>query len=83
MILEHDVSPNLVDQTSGDTPLHILMNLYHKHLDSAYEILKNLSDFGVEYNLRNRDNWSAFHLAVKRGNFQAIKAMLDIAGNKP
>ena len=83
MILEHDVSPNIVDQISGDTPLHILMNLYHKQIDSAYEILQSLSDFGAEYNMRNRDNWSAFHLAVKRGNISAIKAMLEIAGNKP
>ena len=59
------------------------MNLYHKQTDSAFEILKSLSDFGVEYNMRNRDNWSAFHLAIKRGNFEAVKAMLDIAGNKP
>lgn len=83
VILEHNVSPNLVDPISGDSPLHILMNLYHKKTESASEILKNLSDFGAEYNLRNKDNWTAFLLAVKRGNFSAVKAMLDVAGNKP
>ena len=45
-------------------------------------ILKCLSDYGVDYNQRNKENWAPFHVAVKRGNYTAIKAMLDVAGNK-
>ena len=60
----------------------MLMNTYHKSHESGLEILKHLNDFGVEYNIRNRDNWTPFHFAVKRGNLTAIKAMLEIAGNK-
>ena len=58
------------------------MNLYQKAPEKAKSILKSLSDFGVDYNKRNRDNWSPFHLAVKRGNTTAVKDMLDAAGNK-
>ena len=67
---------------SGESPLHLLMNLYHKAPEKAHDILKSLSDFGVNYNQRNKDNWTPFHVAVKRGNLAAIKAMLDVAGNK-
>ena len=44
--------------------------------------MKNLHDFGADFNIKNRFNWTPFHLAAKRGNLSAIKAMLDIAGNK-
>ena len=83
VILEHEVDPNTSDAQTGDRPLHVLMNLYRKQSDSAYKILKSLHAFGVDFNARNRDNWTPFHVAVKRGNFEAIKAMLEIAGNKP
>ena len=83
VILEHEVDPNTSDTQTGDRPLHILMNLYKKQSESAYQILKSLHAFGVDFNARNRDNWTPFHVAVKRGNFEAIKAMLEIAGNKP
>ena len=58
------------------------MNLYHKQSESGMDILKCLSDFGVDYNIRNRENWTPFHIAVKRGSHSAIKAMLEVAGNK-
>ena len=44
--------------------------------------MKGLHEFGADFNARNRFNWSPFHMAVKRGNLSAIKAMLDIGGNK-
>lgn len=82
MILEHEVNPNLTDQLSGDSALHVLMNLYRKKSDKAYEILKSLHDFGVDFNVKNKENWTPFHVAVKRGNIDALKAMLEVAGNK-
>lgn len=45
--------------------------------------MKVLHEFGGDFNIKNRFNWTPFHLAVKRGNYNAIKAMLEIAGNKP
>ena len=58
------------------------MNLYHKDSENAFQILKSLSDFGVDYNSYNRDYWTPFHVAVKRGNIEAVRAMLEVAGNK-
>ena len=82
VILEHEVNPNLTDQLSGDSALHVLMNLYRKKSDKAFEILKSLHDFGVDFNAKNKENWTPFHVAVKRGNIDALKAMLEVAGNK-
>ena len=62
--------------------MHTLMSLYHKNPETAKEIMQRLHDFGADFNAKNRDNWTPFHLAVKRGNLTALKDMLDVAGNK-
>lgn len=58
------------------------MNIYLKSPEKAKEIMRSLNDFGATFNQRNRDNWTAFHVAVKRGCLEAIKSILEVAGNK-
>ena len=42
-----------------------------------------LVDFGANLNARNKDDWTPLHIAVRRGNFNSTKALLEIGGNKP
>ena len=83
IMLQHDISPCLVDELSGDTPLHVLVTVYHKRPAEARELLQLLVDFGANINARNKENWTPLHFAVRRGNLAATKALLEIGGNKP
>lgn len=33
--------------------------------------------------MRNKDNWTPLHIAVRRGNLASTKALLEVGGNKP
>ena len=83
IMLEHEVSPNLVDEISGDSPLHLLMAAYAKNPEEAKVIVQLLVDFGAALNARNKDGWTPLHIAVRRGNLNATKALLEVGGNKP
>ena len=83
IMLEHEVSPNHIDEISGDSPLHLLMTAYQKNPDEAKVILQLLYDFGANLNARNKDNWTPLHIAIRRGNLNSTKALLEIGGNKP
>ena len=39
IMLQHDITTCLVDELSGDTPLHVLMTVYHKRPAEAKELL--------------------------------------------
>lgn len=42
-----------------------------------------LADYGASLNQRNKENWTPLHIAVKRGSTEALRALLQISGNKP
>jgi ankyrin repeat protein len=64
------------DIKNGDYPLHLLINVYHKNHVAAKKILSFLIDAGASINSKNNDNWSPFHLAVKKGNFELVETFL-------
>jgi hypothetical protein len=45
IFLEHDVSPNIVDKITGDSPLHTLITVYNKDLVESQKILKMMAEF--------------------------------------
>jgi len=52
----------------GNTPLHLVMNIFSKNPEICSKVLEmvveNLN--GVMLNRKNKDNFTALHVAVKR-----------------
>ena len=82
-MLEHEINPNLVDELTGDSPLHLLMTVFHKNIEEGKVIMQLLVDFGANLNAKNKDNWTPLHFSVRRGNPNSTKALLEVGGNKP
>ena len=76
-LIEKGALINAKDANSGDTPLHLLINVFSKNAINAKNILLMLTSNGVEVNARNNDLWTPLHLAVKRGSYDAVDALLS------
>ena len=78
VFMEHEVSPNIQDKITGDCPLHSLMIVYHKNPKQGKQILEILAEYQVDFNSYNKEKWTPLHLAVKRGNVEATRDLLEI-----
>ncbi|CAG9333068.1 unnamed protein product [Blepharisma stoltei] len=56
----------------GNTPLHILMGVFGKHKRKCTLIADMLLESGIEVNAVNYENWTALHMAARRGHSSAI-----------
>jgi len=62
--------------------LHLLINVFAKNLVNSKEILEILAINGADLNIKNNELWSAIHLAVKRGSYDAAEALLKLNENE-
>ena len=46
-----------------------------------FNVLKTLIQFKARIDLRNKDGWTAFHIACRTGNPEIVKYFLQIDGN--
>jgi len=45
------VDPNVLEETTGDTPLHHLILIYNKSTERAQAILQKLANYNANLNL--------------------------------
>lgn len=51
----------------GNTPLHLVMNVFSKNPQKCMNICELLVMHGAKVNLKNNDNWAAIHIAARKG----------------
>lgn len=78
-LIMRQIDVNGKDTATGDTPLHLLMNVYCKNTIAARKILGFLVDYGAEFNAKNHDQWTPLHLAVRRGSLDIVEALLTVS----
>lgn len=67
---------NITDQY-GNSPIHLIMNIFSKNPKNCSIILDKLLKKGAKVNLLNDDKWAPIHLAVRKGQDQAVRAIID------
>ena len=75
-LIVRKADPDAIEAKSGDRPLHTLMNVYQKNPVAAKKILNFLVEAGASINAKNNDQWTPFHLGVKKGNLEAVENFL-------
>ena len=63
--------PNALD-FDKNTPLHLVFSIFSKNEEDSKKISGLLMTYGCNPDLKNKDNWTALHLAVKRMQIKAI-----------
>ena len=54
------------------------MSVYGKNSSNAKQILEILTKNNADVNAKNNDLWSPLHIAVKRGNYDAVFDILSL-----
>lgn len=62
-----------MNDSNGNTCLHHLMSLFKKHKHKNALIADLLVKAGVRLNQFNNDNWTALHIAARKGQNSAIR----------
>ena len=76
MIIESLVNRNADlnrQDSEGNTPIHLIMNIFSKNPERCSTILDLLVEKGAKINQKNLDNWAPLHTAVRKGQESAIK----------
>lgn len=68
---------NIRDSVTGDTPLHLLVNVFMKNAVAGRKILGFLIDAGMNPNLQNAEGWTPLHMAVKKGGLEIVEMLLS------
>ena len=76
-LIVRKADPDAQDIKNGDRPLHILMNVYLKNQVAAKKILGFLVDAGANINGKNNERWTPLHIAVRKGNLEAVECFLS------
>lgn len=76
-IIEKRAEINIRDPKSGDYPIHTLMISYSRNLMNGKRILELLISAGADLSVKNNDHYTALHLAVKRGCYDAVESLLE------
>ncbi|CDW76991.1 leucine rich repeat family protein [Stylonychia lemnae] len=62
----------------GNTPLHLLMNVFSKSPQKCGSIAELLVLNGAKVNIKNNDNYAPLHSAVKKGQEKAVQTIIRI-----
>lgn len=70
---------NLNKQDSdGNSPLHLVMNIFSKNPDKCNHILELLCLNGAQTNCKNNDQWSPLQTAVRKGQERGVRSILKL-----
>lgn len=56
----------------GNTPLHLVMNVFSKNAQKCMNICELLITHGARANIKNNDNWSPLHIAARKGQEKGV-----------
>jgi ankyrin repeat protein len=74
-LLEAGAKLNMTDQF-GNSALHLLMNIFNKGVHSCRRIFDLLVAKRIDLNQSNYNQWCPLHIAVRNGQYDAVKASL-------
>ena len=60
-----------------NSPFHILFSIFAKNPENAEKIARKLMNFGLDPNLKNKEMYTALHIAVKKNQVLGIKFALE------
>jgi len=64
--------------SDGNTPLHLVMNIFSKNPERCSHILELLTMNGVKVNQKNHDHWAPLHTAVRKGQEKGVNAIIKL-----
>lgn len=62
----------------GNTPLHLLMNIFSKNPQKCASIAELLIMNGAKVNIKNNDNNAPIHLAARKGQEKGIQTIIRL-----
>jgi len=62
----------------GNTPLHLVMNVFSKNAQKCTSICELLIAHGARANIKNNDNWAPLHIAARKGQEKGIQTIIKI-----
>jgi hypothetical protein len=65
----------------GNTPLHLVMNVFSKNPQKCAYITEILVSNGAKVNIKNVDNWAPLHIAVRKGQEKGVQTILKLNKN--
>ena len=75
-LLKYGADVNKCD-IDGNNSLHVLMCLFDSDTINYRKIAELLLEYGLNPNMLNKHKWGAVHLAIKRGQSEGIKWILE------
>lgn len=75
-LLKYGADVNRCD-IDGNNSLHVLMCLFDSDVTNYKKIAELLLSYGLNPNAVNKHKWAAVHLAIKRGQNQGMKWILE------
>jgi ankyrin repeat protein len=64
--------------SDGNTPLHLVMNIFSKNPERCCHILELLAMNGANLDQKNNDQWAAIHTAVRKGQEKGVNAIIKL-----
>ena len=64
--------------SDGNTPVHLIMNIFSKNPERCKHILNVLIFNGANINDRNSDHWAPIHSAIRKNQEMAIQAIIKM-----
>jgi ankyrin repeat protein len=64
--------------SDGNTPVHLIMNIFSKNPERCKHILNVLIFNGANINDRNSDHWAPIHSAIRKNQEMAIQAIVKM-----
>lgn len=80
-LLKYGANGQICD-VDGNNALHVLMCLFDSDVTNNKKIAELLINYGVNPNGFNKQKWTPAHLAIKRGQMEAVKWILDFNSAK-
>ena len=66
------------DLSTGDYPVHLLMTIFSKNPINAKRIMEIFNHYKVDFQAKNNELWGPIHIAVKKGSFDGVEALMKI-----
>ena len=77
MLIMKNADVNKTD-CDGNTPMHLVMNVFSKNPQKCASICELLVMNGAKVNVKNNDNWAPIHIAARKGQDKGVQTIIKI-----